>query len=322
MKKFCFDKYSVKIPYRPTNVKSAIITLTTKVAGHFTIEARKVSDDSLSWRLSFPNHITTGGLNALANTGVISYCYVGSGNVPPTDDDTAMSTLVGVTSSVEAESQGVEPSVPRYSWYRRKFRFDAGEAAGNLTEVGIGWYNGLFARTLIKDEQGVPTSKTVLIDEYLDVTYEVRLYSPTADEVTSITVDGVARNVTTRPATVTNGSRWDAKRLFTVGVAAGWPYGTAIAYDGPISASITGEPSGASSSNTDMQHAEYVSNTYRKDATAYWSLNSANFATGIKSILFVSTLGSYQIEFDTPIMKTAFYVFDVTLRLRWGRYVA
>ena len=66
---------------------------------------------------------------------------------------------------------------PYYRWAKVTWRFGQGVAAGNISEVGLGWGNSnLWNRALIKDANGNPTTITVLSDEYLDVVSEIRDY--------------------------------------------------------------------------------------------------------------------------------------------------
>jgi len=60
-----------------------------------------------------------------------------------------------------------------------RYRFDPGEAAGNISELGLylGYSSNiaLFSRALVRDSYGNPTTITVLSDEYLDVYWEFTL---------------------------------------------------------------------------------------------------------------------------------------------------
>ena len=101
-----------------------------------------------------------------------------------------------------------------WSW-----RFDPGDATGTPTEVGVGWLeypppnydeeHRCFSRALIVDGAGNPVSITVLADEYLDVTYAMRLYPYMgADSVKSVTLSGSSYTFTTRAVDVAGSWRF------------------------------------------------------------------------------------------------------------------
>ncbi len=90
----------------------------------------------------------------------MSTCMVGSGNAAPAETDTALQARAS-TSNINVQSNNSNVS-PRYGWRRRTFRFAAGAAAGNLSEVGVGWTTtAVFSRALILDGSGNPTTITV-----------------------------------------------------------------------------------------------------------------------------------------------------------------
>ncbi|HIQ53190.1 MAG TPA: hypothetical protein EYH51_08015, partial [Pseudomonas pachastrellae] len=141
----------------------------------------------------FPNLITDAGLERMAsNSDWLGYCQVGSGNNPPNVLDTALANRVGSSNTAQASASGAQAEEPYFCWQRRTVRFAEGVAAGNLSEVGMGWTSSgnLFSRALILDSEGNPTTITVAADEILDVTYEFRFYPRLTDVTGSVTLTG------------------------------------------------------------------------------------------------------------------------------------
>lgn len=135
----------------------------------------------------FKNKITTLALNFIgSNTppGIyndyLGAAYVGTGTTPPSSADTQMFAPLATASNVISRIQTVNVGVDHYVSLLKTYRYAPGAAAGNLTEVGVGWaassLGNLWSRQLIVDGAGNPVTLTVLSNEYLDVTYELRLY--------------------------------------------------------------------------------------------------------------------------------------------------
>jgi len=117
-----------------------------------------------------------------SNNNIDVSCVVGTGNSTPAASDTALNAQIYRTSAAEASALPpvfTESGGTLKSTYR--FRFNPGQATGNISELGI--YLGLpgyadftlFSRALVRDSQGNPTTITVLNDEYLDVYWEFTL---------------------------------------------------------------------------------------------------------------------------------------------------
>jgi hypothetical protein len=255
----------------------------------------------------------------------MTHCHVGSGSTPPANTDTALVTFVASTGSVHSSSSGTALSSPYYGYTRKTFRFFAGTATGNLTEVGIGWQSGtggLFSRSLIKDELGDPTTITVLSDEVLDVTYELRSYADEADSASfEVTISGdapVTYDVFTRTMRVTDWWYWAP--LDGAVSYRHWTSHTMGGHTGTVGA-ITASPNGTHGTVYTVNSAVYGNNDLYRDFEMVWELDYGNISGGIRSISFPSTIGTWQAEFDTPIPKTALKVLRITVRVSWARYV-
>lgn len=278
-----------------------------------TGETRELTD----W---FPNLITDAGLERIANGACYNTAYVGSDQTTPNVNNTTLGAPVASTNTVMTTNRGAQSVAPWYGWHRRTWRFPMGAAAGNLSEVGVGWPpSNVFSRSLILDTNGDPTTITVLPNEFLDVTYELRLYPPTEDEVAQIVIDGVLHDCVIRAAGVASSDMWtpfvgDFGFLFAyTGVAS-----SAITlYQGNIG-SITGTPTGTQSNSAQASYHPYSAGSHTRTAFATYGLDSANFG-GVGAMLFYSTLGTYQISFDPKIVKDNTRTLRLDFGLSWAR---
>ena len=136
--------------------------------------------------------------------GPLSSCYVGTGGTQPSASDTQLVSRITTASSARASVSATSSNARGYAEIVIAYRFDEGEAAGNVSEVGIGGSpTSLFSRALIRNENGDPVTITVLADELLTVTYRLRLAIPQQDISQTIMVDSggtdVETTVTIRP---------------------------------------------------------------------------------------------------------------------------
>ncbi len=294
-----------------------------ELAGLFKFEALKVDADGNeiagSRRLLadwFPNLITDNGLELIGSSNAyLQYCQVGSGSATPVVADTALASRIAGTSTVNATAGGVQASAPYFAYRRNTYRFAEGVAAGNIAEVGVGAAStgNLLSRALILDGGGSPTVITVLSDEVLDVTYEIRCYAPTVDWGATVTISGVDYAIVGRASNVTNSGSWSITQI-GVNNQASLP----TVYNGAIGA-ITSVPSGSSGSSSTVTTASYSAGTHRKDATVGWALGTGNLAGGISAIQIKFGIGNYQFGITPAIPKNATTVLDLTFRNSWAR---
>lgn len=284
------------------------------------------------------NTITDSGRNVMATRADWLYCcVVGEGSTPTTVLDTSLEQYVtGVNNSAWYSHEfGAQTSPPYFGWRRRTWRFPVGQAAGNLSEVGVGWSNVdgpyLVSRALIVNLAGVPTTVTVLPTEYLDVTYELRYYPPLVDATDTIVLKGITYDVTMRASIVTN-AVWGE----LIGSQIGYWYRQYIsewrAFDGGIG-DITSEPSGLNAGlhigTAALINNEYQNVSYQRDIGVYASTQSYNITgdPGIRSVTIQTTAGMYQAEFSAqgtgdPIPKTTLRSMNLGWRIGFDNYVA
>lgn len=295
------------------------IALNFGFAGRFDLVARKVVVDEDGSPLmdgdnnvltgesrnlaSFENLILDSGLNCLGTGGPINGACVGAGTTAPTNSDTSLASMLRVTSTQQsiAELAG-STTAPYYAEWRIVYRFPAGTAAGNLSEVGLGWnanpwantMGGLWCRALIKDSEGNPTTITVLSDEVLDIVYTLQLHPPASDVTGTFNLSGVAYQYTLRPSSVNlrSANGWSAESIILSGVTSGW--GTA--FTGGIGA-VTSGPSGTYGDIT-IDQQTYVNGSKQSVFNVTAGLNSANLSGGIRSMDFHISGNCWQAEFS------------------------
>ena len=266
------------------------------------------------------NLILDVGLNALGTTSVVSACKVGTGVTPVAVSQTDLATPLAITSTLQSSSTGRNSTAPYYTWGRRTFRFGQGVAAGNLTEVGVTYGGGssLFSRALIVDSEGNPTTLTILSDEWLDVTYELRIYQDLVDKTFNITLLGVDHVVTVRPANVTTNPS-GSSYFFDHFISWYYYYSQCSHYNGTIG-TITGSPSGVGSSAGGTSYGAYSQNSLQRSIIYGVGLNDANLAGGIQSTIINTDKCSWQVGYVPAIAKDSFKTLTMTYTLSWGRY--
>ena len=286
----------------------------------------KITQDT-GW---FPNTILTSGRQIMADrSDWMNYCQVGTDNTPSSQSDTSMLGYVAGTSDVVSTITGQSATAPYYGWKRKVFRFAIGTVAANLSEAGVGWGlsgSTLISRALILDPVlQTPTTITPLIDEFLEVTYELRYYAPETDIVSpQVTLDGVVYDTITRAARVTN-EAWSVNIGAAMGVVKNYLKWTA--YDGNIGTVLLG-PSGIPSNcdNSNQYDSAYSANSFEIKMNCPTGSTGWNLGAGIRSIHFQTTAGEYQTQFNAAvggatIPKTSAYTMLMSWVMGWTERV-
>lgn len=271
----------------------------------------------------FDNLITDAGLNRIAQGGFMQICMVGTGSATPTYADTILGNQLAFTSAESARVRTSATAAPWYVGQRRTYRFPVGAAAGNLTEVGVGWSSTLvFSRTLIKDGSGNPTTLTVLPSEYLDVTYEFRVYSIATDTPISVTIAGSAYTGTIRSAHAASPSAYDIDTIVASGVRSSTGRSSTIGTTGTLGA-VTGGLSVSTGystiSSSSFTPGTYVPGSKKVVVTLTLGLSEANLAGGIGLLQTDSLPTVFQMSFSPPIPKTSSQTLSLTFELSWDR---
>lgn len=323
-----------------THERPVIKVGVARLSGHFTIYKGKCvngkRDRSTEKKVAeFDNIITDLGKDHVGNRGdYVDFCHVGSGTATEVVGDTALGSFIaGVAKSndVAETFKTVQGSSPYYSTQRVKYEFGEGVAEGNISEIGISTQittGSLFSRARVKDGGGTPTTITVLSDEYLDVTYDLRMYPDhvSSDGTGSITITGVGSvSYTIRAAKVTTLDNMDGVSeqagINTVSTNRGSSYSSDVTLG-----AVTSNPTATDSENdplVDSSVGSYGDSNYYVDLTFEWGLSKGNLSdsggAGIQGIMVHTTFGSYQITFGTLLAKDNTKIFEFDLRIAWER---
>lgn len=296
------------------------------IEGFFTIEALTVDEKGveISRRTlagPFKNLITNAGMDALMTNGsldTMNWCSVGSGNTTPAFTDSSLVSRITTTLTIAvADVSGVNSVSPYYCYYRRTYQFAAGTAAGNLSEVGVGWApNGtnLSARALIVDTNGNPTTITVLPTEILNVTYERRLsYATEADVTSNVTISGTTYTIIGRPAALPN-------NLNNLSFVLRSGFASSIVFDTTFSAqaiaAVSSPPNGGTNPCAPTFGA-YVAGSFTNTFSVSLDVNSGNYG-GLASC-FLGDSGYYQFGFTPAIPKTNLNTLQLTFSFSLAR---
>lgn len=298
-----------------------IVPVAVRVQGFFKFDAIRPDGTSRALTGWFPNLVTDAGLERIGTGPYLTACHVGTNNTAPNVLDTSLAGYLAGTTTIQASSFGAQSTAPYFGWKTITYRFAQGAAAGNISEVAIATSAApaatIFSRALVLDGGGAPTTVTVLPDEVLDVTYQLRLYPPLTDNVQSgVTITGSGtHDITVRAANVTS-SLWGA----FLGEQAKFNPSAPnyfMARNGSIGA-ITSGPAGTSSGATAYNFGYGAGSLYR-DGGATWGLNAGNLSGGIKSLEWTTSLGLFQCEFSPVINKISTKTLNLVMRVTWAR---
>lgn len=297
------------------------------VSGRYQITASKLDGRSRVLADWFENLILDAGLVELGYRQCATVCSVGTGNSEPVVTQTALDSLLASTSTVNSQVPNIASTPPYYGFNRKTFRFPLGGVVGTIAEVGVGWGTGLLSRSLIKDSNGAPTTITLLPDEVLDVTYELRLYAPTVDRVESLVINGTTHTVTTRAIGVTDlfwsgyyldgyiGGQVKATREY-------FGYFNASYGLVPVTSSlIPGNSEGAFAILTSGLFNDGYTGNKTVTGGQVLGLNDANLTGGIGRVeVRTVNLGVYQMHFSPAIPKTPSHTLRLNIAVSWDRH--
>ena len=246
------------------------------------------------------NLITDQGLDALATEDDVMVWYtVGTGSAAPAVTDTWVGAFVASSDTTISDINGVVGT--SYGYRRKKVRFGVGVAEGNLQECAVGWSSSTgtaFMHELVRDGVGAAISITVLANEYLEFTYELRYNIPAGDFTGVGAIDGVNYDYTMRAASCSSTYWWSARigKQIKPDVGVNLHY----AYTGNIGA-ITTVPSGQSGTATvNISVDTYNPGDYHREFTVTADTTQWNVAGGIiRSLTFGCTANRWQGEWAT-----------------------
>lgn len=286
----------------------------------------------------YRNMILDSGLDLLGgySSDFADYMVAGTGNSEPSPSQTQLDSKLGGS----ARSTGGSISrndVESYVAFTRTYTGAVGAFVGNFSEIGIGPNasgTNLFSRSLLRDVEGNPTSITVLADEQLRVTYELRMYQPTGDTFVG---ELGGYEVTIRPMLVEDISDGGSWQYWTWGMLMGvgsnsLPIGSPLQsgtnanagslrlYSGEIGP-ITGGPSGTMQTPNarTMVSRSYTPGSFEMEVTFNIPIGSGNFAGGLGAIALSMGGTLFQFGFSPKLNKTSENRLIFTVVYSWGR---
>src|SRR5690606_35797661 len=178
-------------------------------------------------------------------------------------------------------------------------------------------------RSLILDEQGKPTTITVLPDDFLTCYYTLRIMIPKEDAVFNIDVDyseeGIVPTVVTgRPLNANSSdpsTGWGLKTVGTSGARSSIRF-----FTGGLADPTASQPLGsaAASATTGFSEVPYVTNSFERYVTRTFGLNEHN-SQELRTAQLTALMGCWQIEFDPPLQKNDSQIMQVTFGYSWAR---
>jgi hypothetical protein len=282
------------------------------------------------------NSMLLNGMNQMADfsnwAGAGSKCQVGTVSVPaPSTNDTQLLGYLAGTATIVEQTSGAQPSDPFYGWNRTTYQFPAGPPIGeqNLQEGGVGWSTehsppALITRALFTDGIGGNPTFTPLLDEIMQVQYELRYYPPLVDTLGTVTFDGVLYNTISRASQVTSWGEGIGQKM---GVWTGTPTHW-TAYDGEIG-TIEQAPFGvdADADSLGQLNLTYQNNSFNVDMQIDIGPTGFNLTNGIRSIWIATNAGFFQTQFtedqtvDGTIPKDITFTMSLIWRLGWGEKI-
>lgn len=308
------------------------MNIKTKVGfkGIYSFKAVNVKTNEERYLGESPNLITDSGLDLIATGTLAVKCVVGTSSTPPKNTDTGLGNQIAQTTQFHQVNNGhwetgVNTIGTPFYWGRNTFRFAQGVAAGNLTEVGIygqtyaGRQEVLFSRALIVDALGRPTTLSILEDEYLDVTYELRIYPYTEDSVsTAESGDAVkVQHTCTARAASTTSSLDHMHFVSSLPTITG---GYNFFFNEDDIKPHTGAPANGHAVSARVN--DYVPGSKTLTFIASVGLDHANYTHGIKSLTLLTSKGRFQIGLQPPILKDNFTITGAEIDITWDRYEA
>lgn len=256
--------------------------------------------------------IVSVGLDWIATNSTIltvsDFCRVGTGVTAPASNQTGLVSQVGVSSAAAVNLSGTNSGVsPWWHASTRDYQFAAGTVDGvALSELGFFNFSTggvMFSRLLFRDGIGDPTTITLLADEILEVSYEIRTYVPTGDVLGSfnLDIDGTPTNFdyTLRASFANESNRWGPGSAKHIVSTAFEFFSTDVL--GTEEAGITG----TSDIMTDTVTASYVAGDHFSGIGCNVGINDANFVGGIGGLALRNNAGNplFQVSFSPKIPK-------------------
>lgn len=294
------------------------VNMHSQIGARFKLIAHKgdgVATKETEW---FNNIVLDSGLARMSAGVWIDRCCVGTGNTTPAVSQTALTSFLASTTVRQSTSTLLQTTTsPYYRSATITWRFSEGVAAGNISEVGLGWGNStLWNRALVLDANGNPTTITVLSDEFLDVLAEIREYPTLSTSGTFLLLDKTG---------ATKSTHTYVGSPYMPSFSATFPKiisNNLVVYSGIKNDSVTAAPSislGTISSSA-------VSDSYPTPTSiqSIWDLGLANVNGAHQSFQIqlngIIGLFCYKFQITPTITKAATEKMTYTTTMTWGRY--
>jgi len=235
----------------------------------------------------------------------LAYCHVGLGNTPAQVTDANLETFEVSTAAAGAGVPTAQSTPPYYGAMTFLYTFDGADIIGahTIKEVGTGRLvtnTGLFSRMVL------PEAIVMLVDEVLDVYYELRIYPDHLTTTsTTITISSIVYAIDIRACNVTSSAHWGAGigDKFLARPAVDWLCWAGGAAIGPV----TGQPSGVeiAGGGDGTTNSEYADGSFQSTAQISYGSPRGNHASHFAACMVNVSSGVYQIVFDPPIPKSA-----------------
>ena len=268
----------------------------------------------------FDNLLLNQGLDNIAtNSTAFRFCQVGTGSTAPAVGQTALAARVAGADSASSGIATIDTENRQWicTW---TYTFPAGTLNNvNVSELGTGTAvsgTTLSSRALIRDNVGNPVSITVLPEDDLVVRYRLRINQPIGDFVSNgATIRAAFVNNLTGSTSNLNGWLNSFQPFQTVNSPAQFRIGGTIG-------AITAGPSGGSSANAasgQNGNGAYTPGSFSREFFYRLTATQLNGGTGVNTMLYVIGPTLWQLQLDTPIIKTDPQTLRLNVSLSWGR---
>lgn len=289
-------------------------------------------------RLRFKNLIVDAGLDQLGGVtnmnGMPNYIAVGTSSTAPAASDTDLVAPTGVRTNSNggfADVTGFGAS-NLYAYIQRTRLFLEAESNGNLTEVGFFKNNvgaPMWMRQLFKDGGGTPTTIVKTASDQLRIIYELRVYPPSVDVSSTISISTVSYTYTHRAANI-GALQWGfagAQCIFALFGLSGWSNNTAMAWETNTLGATSSVPTGTAIGSDSTTVGAYTNGTFFRDLTHKWEPATANFGTGIGATGFAlgssgqaASNANFQTSWSPKFTKDNTKRLTLVTRISWGNH--
>lgn len=304
----------------------------SNVGGRYRVEVHDsitgVCKEDTGW---FSNLITNQGLDRIgtltSGTAHVYYCRVGSGSAPPVATDVGLQSPItgskGIDGATSTFTQ-LPNNIRKFSTVYR-YKFAAGALVGTIREITTGWGDNnnvsAFSRSLLKDASGNPIEVAVTSSDVVTVYYELSLYVTTQDTVSTVTIGGIDYTLTVRPVNVNNyGESYWYPATSAYSTVRYLYYVTADNIDTMTWDSVSSINYSTGSASSTI--SSYVNGSYSRTLT----LNITNgLKVNVRALLLRGSYtlnGAWAFIFSSDIPKAANQKLDISVKFKWGRYVA